>query len=68
MSLLTKTIPAKTKIYSTLNRCCTYAQKRPGAVQPIFKPYKIDNKYPLLGWAFLPERIDGVYIFWVGPL
>jgi len=59
----TQKVESNVKIYSTLKRCCTYQNVRPGAVQPVFSSNTLNGRR--VGFAALPEKINGEYIFWV---
>jgi hypothetical protein len=61
MTTVTKVIPKNTKIYTSLERCCRYQFRLPGGVRPIFDAV---TKSPI-GFASLPEKQDGEYLFWV---
>ena len=55
-----KQIPANTKIYSTLARCCKYQSVLPSYVQSVFDS---KTKKPT-GFSALPEKVEGAYIYW----
>jgi hypothetical protein len=61
METTTKTISSSIKIYSSLGRCCKYTNTLPRGVQPVFDA--TTNKF--LGFAALPEKEHGTYIYWV---
>lgn len=62
MRTITKTIPAGTKVYGTLERCCRYQQVLPGYAQPVFDP----ETEKAVGFAALPEKLEGTFIRWIG--
>lgn len=62
MATITKQIPALTKVYSTLAACCRFQHTLPGGAQPVF-----DATMAPVGFARLPEKIDGVYVTWTAP-
>lgn len=64
MRTITKTIPAGTKVYGTLEKCCRYQQVLPGYAQPVFDR-ETDKA---TGFAALPEKQEGWLIHWIaGP-
>jgi len=60
MGSIPKPVPKGTKLYTTLARCCRYQYRRPNGVQPVHS-----KEGDFAGWASLPQKIDGVYIYWI---
>jgi hypothetical protein len=60
MKTITKFIPVGTKVYATLANCCRYQNVRPGGAQPVFDAASKKS----LGFAVLPEKLDGSYVYW----
>jgi hypothetical protein len=60
MKTTIQSIPLGTKVYSTLANCCRHQNTLPGGAQPVFSA---DTKKPL-GFAKLPEKVDGAHIYW----
>lgn len=59
MNITNKTIPAGTKLYTTLARCCHYQMRRPSGVQAVIGQ---DGKFA--GFAALPAKQDGMDVVW----
>ena len=59
MNITTKTVPAGTKLYTTLARCCLYQMRRPSGVQAV-----IGQDGKLAGFAALPAKQDGFIVSW----
>jgi hypothetical protein len=61
MNIARKQIPAGTKVYTTLARCCQHQQRRPSGVQAVLDVTTGQS----VGFAALPAKADGVEIIWV---
>ena len=57
----TEKIGSAVKVYKTMSNCSRFQHVRAGYIQPVFDA---QTKKPL-GFAALPEKIDGEYAYYI---